>query len=65
MRTLRNVVTVLNASMGVNERASRVCTDANHENTVFRRNEWARLISQFPVVHWSDRPPCVYDSDFP
>jgi len=33
MRTLRNVVTVLNASLGVNERASWLCTALNQENT--------------------------------
>lgn len=33
MRTFRNVVTVLNASLGVNERASWLCTALNQENT--------------------------------
>jgi hypothetical protein len=33
MCTFRNVVTVLNASLGVNERASCLCTAANQENT--------------------------------
>jgi hypothetical protein len=33
MRTFRNVVTVLNASLGVNERASCLCTGVNQENT--------------------------------
>jgi hypothetical protein len=33
MRTFRNVVTVLNASLGVNERASCQCTAVSQENT--------------------------------
>jgi len=33
MRTFRNVVTVLNASLGVNERASCMGTAVNQENT--------------------------------
>lgn len=64
MRTLRNVVTVLNASLGVNERASRVCTDANQENTVFRRNEWANSFRS-SLLFIGPIALCVYGSDFP
>src|SRR6202043_2375927 len=57
MRTFRNVVTVLNASLGVNERASSQCTAVSQENTPVIENEWAGLARATFFCEWADCTP--------
>jgi hypothetical protein len=63
MRTFRNVVTVLNASLGVNERASCLCTARNQENAPVIKGMNGRTRSRdFPSVSGQiarPRPPAV------
>ena len=66
MRTFRNVVTVLNASLGVNERASCQCTAVSQENTpVIKEINGPGSLARLPFCEWADCTPSSAGGDFP